>query len=225
MIGKTTRAHWNKTLPFTLSAITFSYSTPNNEKTNQKPQEAVEAVSLHWGRAPRHNTMVLWQQEPISQSLGGLKAAMYTLYTLAGRGGNAQRFVAALGQLQFTMCSSLDSRRLRVHIQLGMAWECYSQSILPAHSPPLLECNPSTWEQPQPWGLIPIAVSSTWIKKFTPSTAARFQQTRPFSTLTRSSQALNYSQMTLPTIYPRLHASLKDTKKNISWSVSVCLIR
>lgn len=138
---------------------------------------------------------------------------MYTLYTLAGRGGNAQRFVAALGQLQFTTCSSLDSTRLRVHIQLGMAWECYSQSILPAHSPPLLERNPSTWEQPQPWGLIPIAVSSTWIKKFTPSTAACFQQTRSFSTLTRSSQALNYSQMTFPTIYPRLHASLKDTKK------------
>lgn len=35
--GKRTGSHWNKTLPFTPSGITFSYSASNSEKTSQKP--------------------------------------------------------------------------------------------------------------------------------------------------------------------------------------------
>lgn len=113
---------------------------------NHTPQEAAEAESIHWRRALRHNTVVLWQQEPISQILGRLKAARHTLYTLASRGGNGPRFVATLEQLQLITVSSPNSSHLRV--TSSQEWP---GSVTVSHSPPLLECNPSIWEQPKPW--------------------------------------------------------------------------
>lgn len=78
------------------------------------PQEAVEAECILSRRALSHNTVVLQQQEPISQILGRLKAGRHNLHTLASRGGNAPRFVATLEQLQLMMCSSLNSSHLSV---------------------------------------------------------------------------------------------------------------